>query len=110
VLAFAFCDVFIVIFLPRVDVLLLLFLIACAACVGPVLCFQTTQAQARSFTRRRYSVLFISAILQVYTFQTTTTAAGDEAVRLWVDGQLLIDAWATSRFALLRFLTARMTS
>jgi len=33
---------------------------------------------------------------QVYTFQTTTTAGGDEGVRLWVDGQLLVDAWATS--------------
>ncbi len=36
---------------------------------------------------------------QVYTFRTTTTTAGDEGVRLWVDGQLLIDAWATSRLS-----------
>jgi hypothetical protein len=35
--------------------------------------------------------------VQEYTFQTTTTAGGDEGVRLWVDGQMLIDAWATSR-------------
>lgn len=41
---------------------------------------------------------FMRRVSQVYTFQTTTTSNGDEGVRLWIDGQLLIDAWATSRY------------
>jgi hypothetical protein len=46
--------------------------------------------------------------MQVYTFQTSTTAGGDEGVRLWVDGQLLIDAWATSRSLAVLFVGASM--
>ena len=46
--------------------------------------------------------------MQVYTFQTSTTAGGDEGVRLWVDGQLLIDAWATSRSLAVLFIGASM--
>jgi hypothetical protein len=54
-------------------------------------------AANRAFRETRRRMQCPHHTVQVYTFQTTTTAGGDEGVRLWVDGQLMIDAWATSR-------------
>lgn len=71
----------------------------CAACVGLAPCFRTTRARDRCVAQRVVRLLRDNndPVFQVYTFQTTTTTGGDEGVRLWVDGQLLVDAWATSR-------------
>jgi hypothetical protein len=56
----------------------------------------TGQVRARFVSSNFYE--FMRRVSQVYTFRTTTTSNGDEGVRLWIDGQLLIDAWATSRY------------
>ncbi len=71
----------------------------CAACVGQALCFRTTRARDRCVIQRVLRLWSDNnePVFQVYTFQTTTTTGGDEGVRLWVDGQLMVDAWATSR-------------
>ena len=72
---------------------------SCAACGGLALCFPTTLARDRCVIQHVLRLWRDSnePVFQVCTFQTTTTAGGDEGVRLWVDGQLLVDAWATSR-------------